>query len=708
MQSDLLIISLLCGLFSIAASILMYLKIRKMETGNEKMNEIADAIRVGAMAYLKRQTKYVGMFAAIIAALFLLIGFIFDPLWIGIAFAFLIGAISSALAGYIGMDITTQANVRTAQAAKKGLNAALQVSFKAGTVMGLAVVGLGLTGITLLILALDFAISAQIFPAGESATATLMQMIAGMAFGASLVAMFARVGGGIFTKGADVGADLVGKVEAGIPEDDPRNPAVIADNVGDNVGDCAGMGADLFESYVVTIIAAMILGNFVFGLAGILFPLIIAGIGVFSTLIGTLFVKTKEDGDPMAALSLGILVSAIVGGIAFYFASNALIPAGIQGAPSPFGVFLSTLVGLAVALLIVYITDYFTSTSKPPVREIAEASRTGAGTNVISGLAVGLKSTAPFAIIIVLGILLSFKFGGIFGVAIATMAMLSLTGIIVAVDTFGPVSDNAGGIVEMSGLSGSIRNVTDKLDAVGNTTKATTKGFAIASAGLAALALLLAFAQEVNIAAAKLGVEGLAISASGLPIINLMEPSVLLGLLLGGALPFIFSAYAMMAVGKAAQKIILEVRRQFKEIKGIMEGKAKPDYAACVDISADAAIKELLVPGLLAVGTPLVIGFALGPAAVGGFLAGALVSGQLMAVFMSNAGGAWDNGKKYIEQGNLGGKGSEAHKAAVVGDTVGDPFKDTAGPALNPLIKILNTISILFVALFVKFALHLI
>lgn len=699
-------IALVCGLFAIGASIIYYLKIRKLPAGNERMNEIAAAVREGAMAYLARQNKTVAVFAVVIAIAFLALGEYVDRVWTGIAIAFIVGAAFSAVAGYMGMAVTTLANVRTAQAAKKGLNEALGVSFEAGTVMGFAVVGLGLTGILVLIYWFNFAMDKGLLPAGSDRIATLLQMIAGMGFGASLIAMFARVGGGIFTKGADVGADLVGKVEAGIPEDDPRNPAVIADNVGDNVGDCAGMGADLFESYVVTIIAAMILGNFVFGLPGVVYPLLIAAGAIVATMFGARHVKVKERGDPMKALWKGILVTAAISAVLFLGISFFVLPAG--GEASQLGAFAASLVGLAVALAIVQITDYFTSTKQKPVRAIADAAKTGAGTNVIAGLAVGLKSTGPFAIVIVLGILLAFKFAGVFGVAVAAMAMLSLTGIIVAVDTFGPVSDNAGGIVEMSKLPKKVRDITDRLDAVGNTTKATTKGFAIASAGLAALALLLAFSHEVNVAAARLGQVGLEISAKGLPIINIMDPAVLVGLLIGGALPFVFSAYSMMAVGKAAEQIILEVRRQFRTMKGIMKGTTKPDYARCVDIATKSALGELLVPGLLAVGTPLLIGFALGPAAVGGFLAGALVSGQFMAVFMSNAGGAWDNAKKYIERGALGGKGSAAHMAAVVGDTVGDPLKDTSGPALNPMIKILNTISLLFVALFVQYALHLI
>ena len=531
--------------------------------------------------------------------------------------------------------------------------------------------------------------------------ASLLQMLTGMGFGASLIAMFARVGGGIYTKGADVGADLVGKIEAGIPEDDPRNPAVIADNVGDNVGDCAGMGADLFESYVVTIIGTVLLGYILKGTVGVVFPFVIAGGAVAASIIGMFAVKTKEGGNPLTALNNGILVTALISAVLFYFITGQLFPAG-----EAFGIFASSVIGLVVAVAIMYITDYFTSTLHKPVQEIAEAAKTGAGTNIIAGLAVGLESTAPFILVIALGILLSYALGGIYGVTVAAMSLLSLTAIIIAVDTFGPVSDNAGGIAEMAGLDESVRKITDKLDAVGNTTKATTKGFAIASAGLAALALMLAFANEVNVAAKAAGLEGFAMDKAGLPVISILRPDVLIGLFIGGVLPFIFSAYSMKAVGKAAGSIIEEVRRQFREMPGIMTGTQKPDYARCVDISTQAALRELAVPGMIAVGTPLIIGFALGVYGVVGLLAGSLVSAQALAVFMSNAGGAWDNGKKLIEQS--GKKGSDQHKAAVVGDTVGDPLKDTSGPALNPMIKILNTIAILFVALFVKYALKIV
>lgn len=696
-------VALITGILAIVISLYLFYHIKAMPSGNKKMISIADAIHKGAMAYLKTQTKYVSIFSIVIFVIFLAIGFMFDMVWVGIAVAFLVGAIASTAAGYIGMLVTTMANVRTAESAKDGLNAALNVSFKAGNVMGFAVVGLGLVALILLIFIFDMGITSGFFgvAAQEDSLGTLMRMIAGIGFGASLVAMFGRVGGGIFTKGADVGADLVGKVEAGIPEDDPRNPAVIADNVGDNVGDCAGMGADLFESYVVTIVATMILGVLSLGVVGITFPLYVAGLAIIATLIGGFFVRTKEDGDPLKALVKGIFVTAILCAISFYVVISMLLPQEIQT-----GVFMSSLVGLIVGILVLLITDYYTGDHKP-VHSIAEAATTGAGTNIITGLAVGLESTLPFAIVIIGAIAAAFYFGGIYGIAVATLALLSLTGIIVAVDTFGPVSDNAGGIVEMSELPDEYRVVTDKLDMVGNTTKATTKGFAIASAGLAVLALILAFTSEVNLAAISVGKDILfPVDAVGLPIISMVHPAVLLGLMVGAVLPFIFSAYAMRAVGIAAMKIVEEVRRQFRTLK-IMEGKDTPDYEKCVEISTQAAISELLKIGALVVVTPLLVGFLFGVQAITGLLMGSLLSGMLLAVFMSNTGGAWDNAKKYIELGHHGGKGSEAHKAAVVGDTVGDPLKDTAGPALNPMIKILNTMSIILAVLFVAYSLNL-
>jgi len=671
----------------------LYVQISKLPAGNKKMQEIAGAIREGAMAYLERQNKTIAAFMLAIFLVFLAIGYLVNPLWYGIAVAFLIGAISSALAGYIGMSVTTLANVRTAEAAKKGLNPALTLSFRAGLVMGLAVVGLALFSIS----ALLYGFTIYVHSLDE-----LMLMIGGMGFGASLVAMFARVGGGIYTKGADVGADLVGKIEKGIPEDDPRNPAVIADNVGDNVGDCAGMGADLFESYIVTLIATMIIGTLIFhNWAGVLYPLIIAAAAILATIVGALFVKVKENENPMDGLYKGIYVTAILSAVAFFFLTPAILPSGVNS----FNIFLAAVVGLIVAIAIVRITDYFTSYSFNPVKSIAKSSETGAGTNLITGIAFGMEGVAPYGIAIVLAIVLSYWLAGIYGVTIAAMSMLSLSGIILAVDSFGPVSDNAGGIAEMSGLPPSVRKITDMLDAVGNTTKATTKGFAVASAGLAALALMLAFAQEVNVAAARIGVSGLEI-IGGLPVVNIIRTDVLIGAFIGGVIPFLFSSYAMRGVGIAADAIVREVRKQFKD-KRIMKGTVKPDYAKCVDISTREAIRELLKLGLLAVVTPLLVGFVFGPAAVVGFLAGALIVGQFLAVFMCTTGAAWDNAKKYIETGKFGGKGSDAHKAAVIGDTVGDPFKDTAGPSLNPLIKILNTISILFVSLFVMYSVYL-
>lgn len=696
-------VALITGIFAIVISLYLFYHIKAMPSGNEKMISIADAIHKGAMAYLKTQTKYVSIFAIVIFIVFVLIGFMYDMMWIGIAISFLVGAVASTAAGYIGMLVTTMANVRTAESAKNGLNAALNVSFKAGNVMGFAVVGIGLVALIMLIFIFDMGITSGFFGAAAQADSlgTLMRMLAGIGFGASLVAMFGRVGGGIFTKGADVGADLVGKVEAGIPEDDPRNPAVIADNVGDNVGDCAGMGADLFESYVVTIVATMILGVLSLGIVGVTFPLYIAAFAIIATLIGGFFVKTKEGGDPLKALITGILVTAILCAIGFYVIIGMLLPVNIQ-----MGVFISSLIGLIVGILVLFITDYYTGDHRP-VHSIAQAATTGAGTNIITGLAVGLESTLPFALVIIAAIALSFHFGGIYGIAVATLALLSLTGIIVAVDTFGPVSDNAGGIVEMSELPEEYRTVTDKLDMVGNTTKATTKGFAIASAGLAVLVLILAFTSEANMASVALGLgEICPVDTIGLPIISMVRPAVLLGLMVGAVLPFIFSAYAMRAVGIAAMKIVEEVRRQFKTLK-IMEGKDKPDYEKCVEISTQAAIGELLKIGALVVITPLLVGFLFGVHAITGLLMGSLLTGMLMAVFMSNTGGAWDNAKKYIESGHHGGKKSDAHKAAVVGDTVGDPLKDTAGPALNPMIKILNTMSIILAVLFVAYSLNL-
>ncbi|MCX8166532.1 MAG: sodium-translocating pyrophosphatase [Candidatus Micrarchaeota archaeon] len=696
----------LTGFISLIMALLTYNRIKKLETGTKEMVDISNAIKEGAMAYLNRQNKTILVFGSIIFLLFVLLGFAVEKYYLGIGIAFVLGALLSGIAGYTGMIITTLGNVRTAEAAKKGLKSALDVSFKSGTVMGFALVGFGLIGISLLYVVLNYLIDINFFTYKGDKLNLLMTMLSGMAFGASLIAMFARVGGGIYTKGADVGADLVGKVEKGIPEDDPRNPAVIADNVGDNVGDCAGMGADLFESYVVTLIAAMLLGNVVFGLPGVIFPLVLAALAMIASTIGSFFVKTEEHGDPLTALNNGILITAIISAVLFFIASNVLFSNYFN--QSSMGIFIASAIGILVAIAILYITDYYTSNKQKPVKDIAEASETGAGTNIITGISVGLESTGLFVFVISVGVILAYLASGIYGVAIAAMSLLSLTGIIIAVDTFGPISDNAGGIAEMSNMPKDVRNVTDKLDAVGNTTKATTKGFAIASAGLAALALLLGYANEVNIAAEANNLKELAFpvdSITKLPIVNIMEPTVIVGLFIGGVLPFVFSAFSMRAVGFAAKSIVEEVRRQFREKPGIMENKEKPDYARCVDICTKSAIDQLLLPGVIAVGTPILIGLLLGVKGVLGLLVGSLVSGMAMAVFMSNTGAAWDNAKKLIEQ--QGRKGTDTHKAAVVGDTVGDPFKDTSGPSINPLIKILNTLAILLVAIFLKFGLKL-
>ncbi len=659
--------AIISGLIAIFFSGYLVYKILQLEGGTPRMEEIASAIREGAMAYLNRQYTTIAVFTVIIAvALYYFLG------WVA-SVSFILGAFLSALAGYIGMNVSVRTNVKTAQAAKKGLKEALTVAFKGGTVTGMMVVGLGLLGVTLLY-------SYYGNP----------ELIIGFGFGASLISLFARVGGGIYTKAADVGADLVGKVEKGIPEDDPRNPAVIADNVGDNVGDCAGMAADLFESYVVTLIAAMLLG-LAWGNNGVLFPILMGAVVIIMSIIGTYFVKLDKSKNIWKALYKSVLVTTVLSAIAFFILSYWLfstvmiaVAPGFSTLPVPLNLFLATLTGLATGLLIGYITEYYTSREGKHVRRIAEAAKTGAGTNIITGLAVGFQSTALPVLVIVTAIFLSYYFAGVYGIAIAAMAMLSLTGVIVSIDSYGPITDNAGGIAEMSGLEKKVRNVTDALDAVGNTTKAVTKGFAIGSAALAALSLFVAFAD-----------------ATGLTIINILNARVVVGLFIGGALPFLFSSFLMQAVGKAAFEIVEEVRRQFRTMKGIMEGKQKPNYARAVDISTRAALKELVVPGLLAVVTPLAVGFILGTEALAGLLTGSIVTGLLLALMMANAGAAWDNAKKYIEAGALGGKGSDAHKASVVGDTVGDPFKDTAGPSLNPLIKVINTISLLFASLFI-------
>ena len=641
------------------------------EPGDAKMQEIAKAIREGAMAYLKRQYKTIGIFAVIIA---ILLGFLIN--WVT-ALTFIAGAVCSGLAGFVGMFISTRANVRTAHVARKGLDKALRVAFKGGAVTGMFIVGLSLLGVTVFYWIYQDA-----------------SVIIGFGFGASLISLFARVGGGIYTKAADVGADLVGKVEKNIPEDDPRNPAVIADNVGDNVGDCAGMGADLFETYAVTIIAAMIIGQLVSsGTEMVLYPLLLGGMAIISSIIGIFFVKLGQSKNIMNALYRGFFVAIISSGILFAIVTYYM--------NMPWGLYGAALVGLAITVLITLITDYYTSKKYSPVKEIATASETGAGTNLISGLGVGLMSTFWPVIVIVTGILTSYFLAGtglmgIYGVAIAAAAMLSITGIIVAIDSYGPITDNAGGIAEMAIMPASVRKITDALDAVGNTTKAVTKGYAIGSAALGALVLFAAYTQEIENAISNLG-SNLELSL----VIN--DPLVLVGLFLGAMLPFVFSASCMKSVGKAAHAIVKEVRRQFKEKPGIMSGKEKPEYGTCVDIVTKAALKEMIFPALLAISAPLIVGLLLGPSALAGLLIGVIISGLLLAVFMTTGGAAWDNAKKYIESGNLGGKGSDSHKAAVVGDTVGDPFKDTAGPALNALIKVINTFSLLFAIVIVKY-----
>jgi len=658
------IIAIVISLVALAYAGYLSLKILKVEPGSEKMQQIAAAIKEGAMAYMARQYKTIAIFAVIITVILALL----FP-W-QVAAGFVLGALLSAASGYIGMNISVRANVRTAHIAKNGLAQALDLAFKGGSVTGMAVVGLALLAVS---------ISYTLFHKNPS-------LLVGLGFGASLISLFARVGGGIYTKAADVGADLVGKVEAGIPEDDPRNPATIADNVGDNVGDCAGMGADLYETYVVTLLAAMLLAllpavSSIYKQA-VELPLMLGSVAIVASIIGTFFVRLGKSQNIMNALYKGLVASGIISALGFL--------AVIIYTQNPLNLFFATLVGLVVTLLINIITEYYTSTKYKPVQKIAEASVTGAGTNLISGLAFGMQSTILPVIVICAGILTAYGLAGIYGIAIAAVAMLSLTGVIIALDSYGPITDNAGGIAEMSGLDEKVRETTDALDAVGNTTKAVTKGYAIGSAALAALALFAAFVKEIE--AAKI-------------TFLITDPVVLVGLFIGALLPFAFSSICMTAVGSAAHKIVIEVRRQFKEIKGLMQGKAKPEYGKCVDIVTKAALHSMIIPAIIAVVTPLAVGLLLGLKALGGLLIGVILSGLLLALFMSNTGAAWDNAKKYIEKGNFDGKGSAAHKAAVIGDTVGDPFKDTAGPALNALIKVINTLAIVFAPLFVAYSL---
>lgn len=656
-MNSLVIISSLFGLFAILFAAYLIQKVSRQDSGTDRMREIASYIHDGAKAFLMAEYRILVFF---VVALFILIGFGIG--WLS-AFSFLVGALFSTLAGYIGMNVATKANVRTAAAAKdKGMNGALSVAFSGGAVMGMCVVGFGLLGASLIY-----------YLTGNP------DVLSGFSLGASSVALFARVGGGIYTKAADVGADLVGKVEAGIPEDDPRNPAVIADNVGDNVGDVAGMGADLFESYVGSIVSAITLGSLTASITGAIFPLLIASLGIFASFIGCFFVKGDENSNPHKALKIGSYTSAVlvvIGSLilSYYFFHN-------------FKAALAIIVGLIVGLCIGTITEVYTSGEYRFVKKIAEQSETGSATTVISGIAVGMQSTAIPILLIAIGIVGSYLANGLYGISLAAVGMLSTTGITVAVDAYGPIADNAGGIAEMSRLPSSVREITDKLDAVGNTTAAMGKGFAIGSAALTALALFVSYAQAVNL------------FESG---INLLDYKVIVGLFLGGMLPFLFSSMTMDSVSKAAYKMIEEVRNQFRTIEGILDGSVKPDYNKCVSISTQAALHEMMLPGVLAVIIPVAVGIVLGPSSLGGLLAGSLVTGVMLAIFMSNSGGAWDNAKKYVEEGNLGGKDSPTHHATVVGDTVGDPFKDTSGPSINILIKLMTIVALVFAPIFLK------